>query len=77
MRGQVSRRTIQRVNRSLARVRDEPQAGEMDVWTCFRKGLGWAEAQGSLMASLGATAGPERVALLQGYRLRFDSAGVT
>lgn len=39
-------------------------------------GLGSAEAQGSLMAALGATAGPERVWLSQGYRLRFDPAGV-
>lgn len=58
-------------------MRDEPQAGEMDVWACSKKGLGWAEAQGSLMAALGVPAGPERVWLPQGYRLSFDAAGVT
>lgn len=61
----------------MQRVRDRLLAEELDVWPRSRKGLGCAEAQGMLKASLGATAGPKRVGLPQGYRLRFYPAGVT
>lgn len=29
-----------------AGIRDKLQTGEMNVWACSRKGVGWAEAQG-------------------------------
>lgn len=37
---------------------DRLQAEELDVWPRSKKDLGWAEAQGMLKASLGATPVP-------------------